>query len=250
MAGDIRCRLPWREDHRVPCDDVFDRAPHRIDLRVVGEERAVAVTPREIVIAGFTGRDQDAVRHHIDELAREGIPRPTAVPAFYRVDAGLLTAAPTITVRSGRTSGEAEPVLFCGADGWYVGLGSDHTDRDLEREDIERSKAACPKVIATEVLPYELAAARWDDLRLRSWSSSSSDPYQDGSAGELLPIAELLERLGATDVADGTVVFCGTVALATEGFVFGDEFRAELVLPGGEQRIALSYRIDREDRRG
>ena len=224
-------------------------APHRIELRVVGEERGVAVTPREIVIAGFTGRDQDAVRRHVEELAREGVPRPTEVPAFYRVDAGLLTTASTITVRSERTSGEAEPVLICAMDGWYVGLGSDHTDRDLEREDIERSKAACPKVIATEVLPYELAAARWDDLRLRSWSSSS-DPYQDGSAGELLTIAELLEKLGATDAADGTIVFCGTVALATDGFVFGDEFRAELVLPGGGQRIALSYRIDLKDGRG
>jgi 4-hydroxyphenylacetate 3-monooxygenase len=226
-----------------------ERAPHRIELRVVGEERAVAVTPREIVIAGFTGRDQDAVRRHVEELAREGVPRPTEVPAFYRVDAGLLTTASTITVRSGRTSGEAEPVLICATDGWYVGLGSDHTDRDLEREDIERSKAACPKVIATEVLPYEFAAARWDDLRLRSWSSSWSAPYQDGSAGELLPIPELLEKLGATDVTEGTVVFCGTVGLATDGFVFGDEFRAELELPG-EQRIALSYRIDLKDGRG
>jgi hypothetical protein len=219
---------------------------HALELRVAGGDH-VAVAPRELVVAGFTGRDAAAVRDHIEELAREGVPRPGSVPAFYRVDAALLTTAPAITVRGPRTSGEAEPVLFCAADGWYVGLGSDHTDRDLEREDIGRSKAACPKVIATDVLPYELARERWDDLRLRSWASAPETPYQDGSVGALLPIPEVLEKLGASDGVEGLVMFCGTVALVTDGFVFGDEFRAELALPGGEGSIGLSYRIDRED---
>lgn len=217
-----------------------------LELRVLGGERTVTVAPRELVVAGFTGRDEHAVRDHIEELAREGVPRPSTVPAFYRVDAALLTTAPAITVRGPRTSGEAEPVLFCTADGWYVGLGSDHTDRDLEREDIGRSKSACPKVISTEVLPYELARGRWDELRLRSWASASGTRYQDGSVGELLPIPEVLGKLDASDGADGLVVFCGTVALVTDGFVFGDEFRAELTLPGGEG-IGLSYRIDVEN---
>jgi 4-hydroxyphenylacetate 3-monooxygenase len=224
-----------------------ERVSHALELRVLGGDHRVAVAPRELVVAGFTGRDEEAVHAHIEELAREGVPRPSTVPAFYRVDAALLTTAPAITVRGPRTSGEAEPVLFCAADGWYVGLGSDHTDRDLEREDIGRSKSACPKVISTEVLPYELARARWDDLRLRSWVSPPSAVYQDGSAGDLLPIPEVLGKLGPSDGADGLVVFCGTVALATDGFVFGDEFRAELTLPGGEGSIGLSYRIDLEN---
>jgi hypothetical protein len=125
---------------------------------------------------------------------------------------------------------------------------SDHTDRDLERDDIARSKAACPKPVAAEVLPYEPARARWDDLRLCSWTGESGAPYQDGSAAELLPIPELLARLGAPDGAAGLVVFCGTVPLAAGSFVFGDAFRAELALVGGP-RIGLRYRIDLEDER-
>ncbi|MFL5183218.1 MAG: DUF2848 family protein, partial [Microvirga sp.] len=33
-----------------------------------------------LVIAGWAGRDEAALRHHIEELAAIGVPRPSAVP--------------------------------------------------------------------------------------------------------------------------------------------------------------------------
>src|SRR4051812_29495319 len=111
----------------------------------------IAFEPGSLVIAGFTGRNRDAVAAHVDELARLGVPEPAGIPAFYPLSPRLLSVEPEILVSSTATSGEVEPVLFCANGSWYVGVGSDHTARDLERVDIGLSKAACPKVVGTHV---------------------------------------------------------------------------------------------------
>ena len=46
-----------------------------------------------LVIAGWTGRDQNALEAHIRELEALGIARPKTTPIFYRVAASLLTTA-------------------------------------------------------------------------------------------------------------------------------------------------------------
>ncbi len=51
----------------------------------------LSVVPRQLVIAGWTGRDAAAIEHHIEELEAIGVPRPSSVPLYYRVGAGLLT---------------------------------------------------------------------------------------------------------------------------------------------------------------
>src|SRR6266513_1608092 len=94
-------------------------APRRIDIA-------------SLVIAGWTGRDKAAVEHHIAELAAIGVKRPRAVPCFYRLGANLLTTGPDVDVVGTNSSGEVEFVLVSAADGLYVGVGSDHTDRKVE----------------------------------------------------------------------------------------------------------------------
>jgi hypothetical protein len=53
--------------------------------------KAAAFEPTALVIAGWAGRGQAAVDHHIKELAAIGVPRPSTVPIFYRVAAATLT---------------------------------------------------------------------------------------------------------------------------------------------------------------
>src|SRR5919199_125752 len=89
------------------------------------EQRAIAV--RDLVIAGWTGRDEAAIRHHIKELAAIGVPRPSSTPVFYRVSAANLTQDSRLVVLGGDTSGEVEPVIVAAEDGLWLGLGSDHT---------------------------------------------------------------------------------------------------------------------------
>lgn len=181
------------------------------------------------------------MERHIEELLRHGVPRPERVPDFYSVPVALLTTDGRIAVEGGETSGEAEPVLYLTSAGRFVGAGSDHTARDLEKEGIARSKAACPKVVSREVLPYEALEQAWDHLMLRSWAGEQ--PYQEAPLSELMPVDEILRRLGdAQPDGDGdAVVFLGTVPLATEGFVFSDSFRVELGTPEGS--VGLSYSV-------
>src|SRR3954471_7889366 len=94
------------------------------------ERRAIAV--RELVIAGWTGRDEAAIRHHIEELAAIGVPRPSSTPVFYRVSAANLTQNERLVVLGDDTSGEVEPVIVADEGGMWLGLGSDHTDRKAE----------------------------------------------------------------------------------------------------------------------
>ncbi|MQA85443.1 MAG: DUF2848 domain-containing protein, partial [Streptosporangiales bacterium] len=177
-------------------------------MSVTGAPGPLALRPRRLVIAGYTGRDEAAVREHIEELARAGIPPPPAVPMFYELDPRLLTAAPAVEVAGDRTSGEAEPVLIRVDGRWYLGVGSDHTDRALEREDIAAAKAACPKPLgaAVRALPSEVERGAFDQV----WDGTTvvcrvdGHTYQQGPLAALRRPSDLLNRLpaGADELAD------------------------------------------------
>src|SRR6266851_2852888 len=87
---------------------------------------------RQLVIAGWTGRDQSAVDAHIRELLELGVRRPRSTPMFYRVSASQLTSDGRIQVMGKDSTGEVEFVVFRSAGKVLVGLGSDHTDRKME----------------------------------------------------------------------------------------------------------------------
>ncbi|MBV9361032.1 MAG: DUF2848 family protein, partial [Betaproteobacteria bacterium] len=53
---------------------------------------------QELVIAGWTGRDEAALKKHIRELEEIGVKPPKTTPIFYRVSADLLTFSSAIQV--------------------------------------------------------------------------------------------------------------------------------------------------------
>ena len=112
------------------------------------EDTHIDLTIDAVVVAGWTGRNDKAVQHHIDELAALGIAPPSRVPLYYRVSDALLIQAKTISVLGNGTSGEVEPLLIKANGKTYFGLASDHTDRDLEQHSVAASKQACAKPIA------------------------------------------------------------------------------------------------------
>ena len=214
----------------------------RLDLRV--GQAGVAVDVERLIVAGFTGRDPQAVRRHIDELARDGIAAPSEVPAFYVVTVVLLTTSDEVDVEGERTSGEVEPVLFVTPGGTFVGVGSDHTDRTLEREDIHAAKAACPKIVSRDVVRIEEVADRWDDLVIRS--RIGGEVYQEAPLAGLLHPDDVLAKIG--EPLSDAVVFLGTVPLRTTGFVFRGAFEAELLDTDGSVIASCSYRVKRRTR--
>jgi hypothetical protein len=118
-----------------------------------------------MINAGFTGRDQAEVRHHLDELSAKGIVVPDETPLIYPVIPATLTTEERIVVYGQQTSGEIEFVLFVKNENEiYVGIGSDHTDRKLEETDIPRAKQVCPNIVSPVVWDLQDVSAHWDDL--------------------------------------------------------------------------------------
>src|SRR5436190_18609443 len=107
----------------------------------------VGMIPEALIVAGWTGRDEAALNHHIEELAAIGVPRPSSVPVFYRNAATNVVQTDVLQVLGPDTSGEVEPVIVALSDGLWIGLGSDHTDRKAETMGIALSKQLCGKVI-------------------------------------------------------------------------------------------------------
>ena len=108
-----------------------------------------------LVVAGWTGRDQAAIQHHIDELAAIGVTPPSATPLFYRASSGLLTQSSRIQVVGADSSGEVEPLVVQAGGRRWLGLGSDHTDRALEAHSVALSKQICAKPCASGLWPLD-----------------------------------------------------------------------------------------------
>ncbi|HMG51191.1 MAG TPA: DUF2848 domain-containing protein [Inquilinus sp.] len=216
-------------------------------IREIGLAELCPGGTAEVVIAGWAGRDAAAVRHHIEELAALGVPPPSRTPVFYRVAADRLTQTGEITVLGRHTSGEVEPVLVWAAGELYVGVGSDHTDRDAERAGVALSKQLCPKVLGRGFWRYADVAGRWDDLVLRAEVEvdGTTRLYQEGPLAALLPADRLIELCragGSGSLADGSVMFCGTVP-ALGGIARSDAFRMALHDPASGTSLTHAYRI-------
>lgn len=204
----------------------------------------VQILVDRFVIAGWAGRDVHAIEHHIRELEAIGVPRPSAVPLFYRVAANQMTQACQVEVVGAETSGEVEPLLFFHAGELFVSVASDHTDRRLETHSVALSKQACVKPAARAAWRLSDVADHWDTLVLRSWIEERGDwvLYQEGKLSALLAPAELLARLAAAEAppAEGFAMSCGTVPVI--GAIRpSPRFRMELVDERDGQRIAHEY---------
>ncbi len=200
---------------------------------------------KELVIAGWTGRDIATLEKHIRELEAIGVKRPKTTPIFYRVAASLLTSANAIEVLGDQSSGEAECVVYSVDGGLFVGVGSDHTDRKAEAVGVSLSKQMCAKPVSREVWRLDDVAAHWDKLVLRSYVNVRSERrlYQEGSVKAMRLPTELFRLYGGGALPAGTAMFCGT--LAVHGAITpSDAFEMELEDPVLGRKITHSYRIN------
>jgi Protein of unknown function (DUF2848) len=181
----------------------------------------IAFEPTELIMAGWTGRDRAAVDHHIAELAALGVPGPSRVPTFYRLDPALLVGpVAEIQVLGEDTSGEVEAVLLALADGLWVGLGSDHTDRKMEAHGVALAKQLCRKPMAAGLWRLEEVILHWDRLVLRAHIIESGDRalYMEAPLAAVRRPDDLIQayasELGLPDHRElpvGTVMFMGAI---------------------------------------
>jgi hypothetical protein len=197
---------------------------------------------RNLVIAGWTGRDEAALKKHIRELEEIGVKPPKTTPIFYRVAATLFTHAEEIQVSGPDTSGEVEFVLVKTGNELRVAVGSDHTDRKAETIGVSLSKQLCAKPVSTESWLYEEVKPHWERLVLRSWIEENGKRvlYQEGTVDAMRSPEDLLSRYGG--LKSGEAMFCGTFA-AKGGIRPSSSFEMELEDPVLRRKLKHAYRI-------
>ena len=198
-----------------------------------------------LMIAGWTGRDPEHVERHIRELEAIGVRRPARTPEFYRVTPSLLSTNDVIGAPPTST-GEVEFVLLNVNGELCVSVGSDHTDREMERVDITAAKEACGKPIAPLAWRYDDVAAHWDDLEIRSVVEIDGRRrlHQEGRVAAMLAPMDLIACF-ESDVgafAPGTALFGGTLS-ALGPLEPADAFEIELTDPVLRRTLRHRYRV-------
>jgi hypothetical protein len=204
------------------------------------------VSIEQLVIAGWTGRDKRAVEEHVRELEALGVKRPATTPIFYRVAVSRLTLADSIQASGTRSSGEAELVLLQSAGRLWLGVGSDHTDREVETYGVTVSKQMCDKPIAAQFWAFDEVKSHWDALQLRSRIEEHGKQvlYQDGVAAAFLEPRELIRGYAHGDsLPENTLMFCGTLA-AKGGVRAARRFAFELEDPVLKRKIEHHYHTE------
>ncbi len=200
---------------------------------------------KNLVIAGWTGRNVDALEAHIKELEAIGVKRPKSVPIFYRVSCSLLSTAMFIEVMADKSSGEVEFVLFALDDELWLGVGSDHTDRKAETVGVTLSKQLCAKPVGTTLWRYDEVKPHWDKLKLRSYVPDGGKRrlYQEGPVTTMRSPEELIKLYtGGDKLAPGTAMFCGTFAVHGD-ISYSGTFDMELEDPVLGRKLTHSYKI-------
>ena len=210
-----------------------------------GERKLDLSAIKNLVVAGWTGRNTAALEAHIKELEALGVKRPKSVPIFYRNAVSLLTTADNIQVMGDKSSGEVEFVLYSLDDGMWVGVGSDHTDRKAETINVTLSKQMCGKPVGATLWRYDEVKPHWDKLVLRSFVPDGGKRrlYQEGPVTNMRSPEELIKLYtGGDKLAPGTAMFCGTFAVHGE-ISYSGTFDMELDDPVLGRKLTHSYKI-------
>lgn len=183
--------LSFLDDADEPVDPVIDR----------------------LILAGFAGRSSIEVEAHIEEMARQGVPRPPFAPMFWPVLPHLVTQSSSIWVYGPDTVPEVEYVLFAWKGVPYVTVGNDQCDIEVERKlSGEKSKNLCPKIVATRAWRIDDILPHWDELQLTL--SCNNTVMQKDRLSVLLRPETLEEKVAALDNGkrEGRMLFSGTIA--------------------------------------
>lgn len=202
-------------------------------------QRPLRMTIDKVAIAGYTGRDTEAVSRYVAKLQEEGIAAPESTPTVFFCGSDRVVSHDVIDVTGHETCGEIEFVFLVTEDGVHVTVGSDHTDRALEQQSITLSKQVVPKVVAETAWRFEEISDHWDELILRSWVGDDRRPYQETGVDFFLEPEEII---GLVDAKPGTVIFGGTVSPLTGGFDFDPVFEGSLIDPILDRSITFRYR--------
>jgi hypothetical protein len=219
----------------------------QFDIDAGAASRHVEVEFANLIVVGWAGRDVAAIEHHIEELAAIGVPRPSAIPLYYRCAASLIDQSDSLQVVGNDSSGEVEVFVFTVDGELHVTVASDHTDRKLESHSVALSKQLCGKPIGRQAWRFGDVADHWDELIIRATivENDVAVVYQQGALASLRQPLDLIAGCcsGASVLPPGTGVLCGTMS-AIGGIRPSTSFTIELSDPRRNRTIRHSYRIE------
>lgn len=215
-----------------------------ITIETLKGTKELSLQLNNLLVVGFAGKDIEKTMEHIRELEEEGIKCPKSVPVLYQCSKELLTTSDTIEVIGPKTSGEVEYLILVHEGTYYIGVGSDHTDRELEAVSIHKSKQLCLKPFATTFWPYEEIKDHFDNIKLKSTQiiNGQTIDYQHGLTSDLLSLDTIINTLKKEVDIENSLIFTGTVPLSN-GFQYGESFSCELIDEKLNRTIDLSYKI-------
>ena len=220
-----------------------------INFHVNGDSKQkIAFEAKMLINGGYTGRNQEEVQKHIDELKTIGVPAPEKTPVFFPKYPDRLTQASEIPCLNEESHiGEAEYVVLVKEDEIFISTGSDHTDRSLETVSIPKAKQMYPNVISKDIWKFSDLEEYWDELILRGWVEQNGEKvlYQETALSALLAPRELLSYVKdiiLVEDLNGLVLYSGTVAGKFE-LDFSPYFEVELEDPRRKMSMKSFYRL-------
>lgn len=209
-------------------------------------ESALQLDYERVFAIGYAGRDMEKTMEHIRELERDlGVAPPKKIPTIFQLGTYDLTQDKDLHFVGNGTCGEVEYVIVVKDGKIYIGCGSDHTDRFMEKDNVPKSKKVCAKPIAPVLWDYEELKDHWDSIALNSWQTIDGEEmaYQAGTLADILPVEHILkeldERVGGID---NCVIFSGTVP-TLKGYYYGTNFRYEMVDDTLGRKISSEYNV-------
>jgi len=200
-----------------------------------GKKKNINFEVKKMINLGRTSRDPRDIIKHLEELKAEGITVSPDIPSYNPKIKDRITTQNKIEVLpNSKTSGEVEYVLlFISDHEFLVTVGSDHTDRELEKYNVVLSKQICQNVISKKVWLYEDVKIHWDKLIMRSWVKEDNKRklYQEGGLNKILRPEELIRKVRERVTGDfsGAVIFSGTFPIIGGRINYGTYFEVELI---------------------
>jgi Protein of unknown function (DUF2848) len=199
---------------------------------------------------GFTIRDAAKMQAHLDEVEKEGVPRPHTdnPPIIFPISSWATITDSHVPVQYGKTSGEIEIVTLVWGAEVYVGVGSDHTDRALEAVDIPWSKQVTPNILAPVVWRWQDVAAHWDAVQMESFVTEGGQRklFQKAGVAEFWTPIEMRDSLHGRIVPvteGGMVLFSGTVVSVDHQLSYAREWTIRMTDPVLGRTIEHTYHI-------
>jgi hypothetical protein len=212
------------------------------------DNKIMAFEPQNLIVMGFTPRDEKLLKELFTALRKIGGDIPDKTPMTYPLSAELLTTKEEIFVVGNDTNGEVEYLIISFKGDIYIGVGSDHADKNIESLNIHKSKQLCAKHMCKEVWKWSEVKDHWDKVVLESRYivNGVEELYQKNIAEVMLRpenIIQSVEEFYHKKISDfDCVIFSGSIP-TLNGFRFGEHFQYSLFDPVINRKISSGYSI-------